>query len=154
MFRGVAELSLDAKGRMAMPVRYRDALLESCAGRLVITVDLFEKCLAIYPLPEWEAIQQKLDALPSLNPKTTMVKRLLMGNATDVEMDANGRVLIPTKLRKHANLDKKAVIAGQGKKLELWDVDTLDSRTDLWQEEVGQLKVNGEMPEELGSLSL
>ena len=152
MFRGVAELSLDAKGRMAMPVRYRETLLESCAGRLVITIDIAEKCLAIYPLPEWEAIQLKLDALPSLNPKTAMVKRLLMGNATDVEMDANGRLLIPTKLRKHAELDKKAVIAGQGKKFELWDEEAWDKRCQAWQQEINLDE--GVMPVELESLSL
>ncbi len=152
VFRGVAELSLDAKGRMAMPVRYREPLQESCAGRLVITIDLVEKCLAIYPLHEWKQIEEKLDVLPSLNPKTAMVRRLLMGNATDVEMDGNGRLLIPPKLRKQANLEKKAVIVGQGKKFELWDEEAWDSRTLAWQEEVSLDE--GSLPAELESLSL
>ena len=152
MFRGVAELNLDAKGRMAMPVRYRAHLDEHCAGRLVMTIDLFEKCLAVYPLPEWEIIQQKLDALSSFNPKTVMVKRLLMGNATDVEMDGNGRLLIPTKLRKHANLDKKLVMAGQGKKFELWDEETWDSRCQSLAQEISLS--DDEMPSELELLSL
>jgi MraZ protein len=152
VFRGVAELSLDAKGRMAMPVRYRERLDEHCAGRLVITIDIFEACLAVYPLPEWEVIQQKLDALSSFNPKTVMVKRLLMGNATDVEMDSNGRLLIPTKLRKHANLDKKLVMAGQGKKFELWDEETWDSRCMSMQQEATLSE--GELPADLASLSL
>lgn len=152
MFRGVTELSLDAKGRIAMPTRYRERLMDRCAGHMVITIDIAEKCLAIYPLPEWEAIQQKLDSLSSFNPKTAMVKRLLMGNATDVEMDGNGRILIPTKLRKHANLLKKAVMTGQGKKFELWDEETWDIRSEAWQAEAALDE--GEMPAELESLSL
>jgi len=152
VFRGVTELSLDAKGRIAMPTRYRERLLDRCAGHMVITIDIAEKCLAIYPLPEWEDIQQKLDALSSFNPKTAMVKRLLMGNATDVEMDGNGRILIPTKLRKHANLLKKAVMTGQGKKFELWDEETWDIRSEAWQAEAALDE--GELPAELESLSL
>lgn len=152
MFRGVTELSLDTKGRIAMPTRYRERLLDRCAGHMVITIDIAEKCLAIYPLPEWEDIQQKLDALSSFNPKTAMVKRLLMGNATDVEMDGNGRILIPTKLRKHANLSKKAVMTGQGKKFELWDEETWDIRSEAWQAEAALEE--GELPAELESLSL
>lgn len=152
MFRGVTEISLDAKGRIAMPTRYRERLLERCGGHLVITIDIAEKCLAIYPLPEWENIQQKLDALSSFNPKTAMVKRLLMGNATDVEMDGNGRLLIPTKLRKHANLSKKVVLTGQGKKFELWDEETWDIRSEAWQAEAALDE--GELPDDLESLSL
>lgn len=152
MFRGVAEISLDAKGRLAMPTRYRERLLDRCAGHLVITIDIVEKCLAIYPLPEWEQIQQKLDALSSFNAKTAMVKRLLMGNATDVEMDGNGRILIPVKLRKYAGLEKRAVMTGQGKKFELWDETLWDSRSEAWQEETGLN--DGELPGELESLSL
>jgi len=152
VFRGVTEISLDAKGRIAMPTRYRERLLERCGGHLVITIDIAEKCLAIYPLPEWEDIQQKLDALSSFNPKTAMVKRLLMGNATDVEMDGNGRLLIPTKLRKHANLSKKVVLTGQGKKFELWDEETWDIRSEAWQAEAALDE--GELPDDLESLSL
>ncbi len=135
-----------------MPTRYRERLVDRCAGQLVITIDIAEKCLAIYPLPEWEVIQQKLDALSSFNPKTAMVKRLLMGNATDVEMDANGRILIPPKLRKHANLEKKVVMTGQGKKFELWDEETWDSRSEVWQAEAALDE--GELPTDLESLSL
>ena len=152
MFRGVTELSLDTKGRMAMPTRYRERLQDRCAGHLVITVDIAEKCLAIYPLPEWEIIQQKLDGLSSFNAKSAMVKRRLMGNATDVEMDGNGRILVPPKLRKHAMLEKKVVMIGQGKKFELWDEETWDSRSEAWEAEAALDE--GELPAELESLSL
>ena len=152
MFRGVTELSLDAKGRMAMPTRYRERLVESCKGHLVITIDTAEKCLAIYPLPEWEVIQEKLDNLSSFNKKTVVVKRLLMGNATDVDMDANGRILVPPKLRKYANLDKRVVMIGQGKKFELWDEAAWDSQCEAWQ--MDDSLDEGELPPELANLSL
>ena len=152
MFRGVAELNLDSKGRIAVPTRYRERLLDRCAGQLVITIDTTERCLAIYPLPEWEELQPKLDRLSSINPATAMVKRLLMGNATDVDMDGNGRLLIPTKLRKHAALDKRVVLIGQGKKFELWDEATWDDRCNAWQEDV--VLDGSNLPAELESLDI
>lgn len=131
MFRGVNALSLDAKGRMAMPSRYRDRLLEG-GGNLVITIDTSERCLWIYPLAEWEVIQAKLDALPAFNPAATKLRRLLMGYATDTEMDASGRLLIAPSLREYAGLDHKVVLVGQGKKFELWDEELWNTRRDQW----------------------
>ena len=112
MFRGVAELNLDAKGRMTMPTRYRERLNERCAGRLVVTIDTDERCLLLYPLPEWENIERKLDALPSFNAQARRVQRLLMGHATDSDMDNNGRLLLPPPLRQYASLDKHVVLRG------------------------------------------
>ncbi|MFU8837129.1 MAG: division/cell wall cluster transcriptional repressor MraZ [Thiohalomonadaceae bacterium] len=151
MFRGVVDLSLDAKGRMAMPVRYRERLEAHCAGQLVMTIDIRERCLAVYPLPEWEVIQHKLDALSSFNPNNATVKRLLLGNATDVEMDGNGRLLIPTKLRQYAGLEKKVVMAGQAKKFELWDEASWDSYCERMQ---ATGLSQGEMLADLSALSL
>jgi MraZ protein len=105
---------------MAMPVRFRDVLTTVSAGKLVITIDAEEACLMIYPLPEWDLIQAKLEQLPSFNPAARRIQRLLIGHATDVELDSNGRILLPTVLRNHAQLDKKAILLGQGKKIELW----------------------------------
>lgn len=135
-----------------MPARYRERLLEQCNGALVVTIDTQEKCLALYPLPEWEIIQAKLDALPSLNPQTAMMKRLLMGNATDVEMDSNGRILVPPTLRKHAGLEKQLVMIGQGKKFELWDGAQWEQRSAIWLEQTAQGMET--LPAELQSLSL
>lgn len=135
-----------------MPARYRERLLEQCKGALVVTIDVQEKCLALYPLPEWEIIQAKLDALPSLNPQTAMMKRLLMGNATDVEMDGNGRILVPPTLRKHAGLEKQLVMIGQGKKFELWDGVQWEQRSAIWLEQTAQGMET--LPPELQSLSL
>jgi len=118
----------------------------------VVTIDIHERCLAIYPVPEWELIQRKLDKLSSFNAASMRVKRLLMGNANDVEMDGQGRVLLPPKLRQHAGLDKRAVMIGQGKKFELWDEETWDERSACWLAET--TAADGEVPAELESLSL
>ena len=125
MFRGVSNLSLDSKGRLAVPARHREALAVRCAGRLVITADS-DKCLLLYPLPDWEPIQQKLMALSSLNPRIRDLQRLLVGYAEDIEMDAAGRVLISPALRGFATLTKNVVLVGQNNKFELWDREKWD----------------------------
>ncbi len=152
MFRGVAELNLDAKGRMTMPTRYRERLNERCAGRMIVTIDTDERCLLLYPLPEWENIERKLDALPSFNAQARRVQRLLMGHATDSDVDNNGRLLLPPPLRQYAGLDKHVVLIGQGKKFELWDATVWNERRDDWlaEETVG----DEPLPAELQSLSL
>lgn len=151
MFRGVSTLSLDAKGRMVLPVRYRDALLVGCNGQLIITIDTEESCLLIYPLSEWEQIEAKLTALPSLNKAARRIQRLLIGHATDVEIDTSGRLLLPAPLREYANLNKKTVLIGQGNKFELWDEGDWATRRDAWlKDEAG----DSELPDSLTSLSL
>ena len=120
MFRGIAQLSLDSKGRLAVPARHRDLLLERCAGHLVITADA-DRCLLVYPLPDWELIQQKLEGLSNLDPRVRDLQRRLIGFAVDVDMDNSGRVLIAPALRQYAQLEKNVVLVGQGKKFELWN---------------------------------
>ena len=150
-FRGINNLALDAKGRMAMPSRYRERLLEICGNRLVITVDR-DHCLLVYPLPEWEIIENKLVNLPSLNKQARLLQRLLIGYATECEIDSQGRILLPALLREFAGLNKKTVLIGQGKKFEIWDEDTWNESQDEWVESVK----NGEddLPAALEELSL
>lgn len=150
MFRGVNNINLDAKGRVAVPTRYRDHLVRECEGRMVVTIDTEEKCLLIYPLPAWEDIQRKVEALPSFNPASRRVQRLLIGHATDIQLDTSGRILLTSPLRDYAQLEKKAVMLGQGNKLELWSEDHWLSRREGWLEEQSNLDV----PDELQSLSL
>ena len=124
MFRGVHNINLDAKGRMAVPARFRDSLMQDEQdeqGALVITIDTEERCLLVYPLKEWEPIQAKLEALPSFNPAARRIQRLIIGHATDVDLDGSGRILLPAPLREYAGLEKKMVMMGQGNKFELWD---------------------------------
>jgi MraZ protein len=120
MFQGAAQFNLDGKGRVTIPTRYRDMLLAHCAGQLVLTADA-DRCLLIYPQPEWEPIKEKLNKLSSLNPKIRALQRLLVGHADAVTMDAAGRVLISATLRDYAKLDKRVMLVGQGNKFELWD---------------------------------
>jgi MraZ protein len=150
-FRGINNLALDVKGRMAMPSRYRDRLLEGCGGRLVVTVDR-DHCLLVYPLPEWEIIEAKLVELPALNRQARLLQRLLIGHATECEMDGQGRILLPTTLRDFAGLTKKIVLIGQGKKLEIWDEDTWNENQEAWIESVQGDE--GELHSSLEDLSL
>ncbi len=150
-FRGINNISVDAKGRMAMPARYRERLLELCGGRLVVTVDR-DHCLLVYPLPEWEIIEAKLNELPSLNKQARLLQRLLIGYATELELDGQGRILLPARLREFANLQKKAVLIGQGKKLEIWDEETWDENQEEWVTSVQA--DDGELPASLEELSL
>ena len=126
MFRGISQLNLDVKGRLAVPARHRDALLERCGGHLVITADA-DRCLLIYPLPDWEVIQGKLEGLSNLDPRVRELQRRLIGFAVDVDMDGAGRVLISPELRAYAHLDRSVVLVGQGKKFELWNKDGWDA---------------------------
>jgi len=120
VFRGSSNLTLDNKGRLVVPARHRDALLERCGGHLVITADP-DHCLLLYPLPEWDGIQQKLDALSNFDQRVRGLQRRLTGHAVDTEMDAAGRVLVSPELREYAHLEKDVVLVGQGKKFELWN---------------------------------
>ena len=121
MFRGIHPLNLDAKGRMAMPTRHRDALMAAEDGQLIATIDIKARCLLIYPLSEWLEVEKKLQNLPTLNESARRLQRLMLGYATELEMDGNGRVLLTAALREYASLDKKVALVGQGKKFELWD---------------------------------
>ncbi|MGE0114804.1 MAG: division/cell wall cluster transcriptional repressor MraZ [Steroidobacteraceae bacterium] len=121
MFRGENKVTLDAKGRLAMPTRYRDSIVEDAAGRLVATIDHADRCLLLYMLPDWEEIERKLSKLPALNPVARSLQRLMIGHATDVELDSHGRVLIPPNLREYAGLTRDVVLSGQGTRFELWD---------------------------------
>ncbi len=121
MFRGECSLSLDAKGRLAIPSRYRERLVELCGGKLIVTISLLERCLVVYPFPRWQRIEDELKDLPTLDRKAQSVIHLLIGHAADCDMDSNGRVLLSQTLRNFAGLDKRIMMVGQVDKFELWD---------------------------------
>jgi MraZ protein len=131
MFRGANKLTLDSKGRMVIPTRYRERLQERCGGRLVITVDK-DQCLLIYPLPDWEEIERKLMGLPSFDARARRLQRLMVGHATDLELDAHGRLLLPPNLREFGLLTRDAMLIGQGHRFELWDEARWNERRDEW----------------------
>ncbi len=152
MFRGLYAVSLDAKGRLAIPSRFREKLDHRDIKELVITIDTESPCLLLYPLPDWEVIEAKLESLPSFNPATRRIQRLLIGHATELELDSHGRVLLPALLRQHATLDKHIMFVGQGKKFELWDEQQWHTYREKWLEE--EANPAEAVPTELKSLSL
>lgn len=112
---------MDAKGRIGLPTRYHAPVLAGSQGRFVVTVDIREKCLVLYPLPEWEQVEARFNNLPSSNAQLAVLKRRIIGYATDVAMDSAGRLLLSPELRAFAGLEKAVVLAGQGKKCEIWN---------------------------------
>jgi MraZ protein len=150
MFRGANKLTLDVKGRMVMPTRYRERLQEVCGGKLVVTVDK-DQCLLIYPLPDWEEIERKLMRLSSMNPQTRRLQRLMVGHATDLELDGHGRLLLPPKLREFGLLTRDAMLIGQGLRFELWDEARWNERRDEW---LASADTPTDLPAELETLSL
>jgi len=151
VFRGVQHINMDAKGRLAMPARQREPLLSQCEGKIVVTIDTQAKCLVVYPLPEWERIEKEIEGLPALNKAAKRFQRLVLGYATDIELDSSGRMLLPQSQREYAELEKKLVLVGQGNKLEIWSEV-------LWQAEQEQALADSgsgeDVPVELLSLRL
>lgn len=151
MFRGTSAINLDAKGRLAIPARYREELEERCEGRLIISIDLADPCLCIYPLSEWERIEAQLSRMPSLRPETRRLNRLLVGSAVDLELDSAGRILVPQMLRERAKLDKHAVLVGQLHKFQLWDEGTWNA---VMESDLAAIQEPDYLPDELMNLVL
>lgn len=151
LFRGLNTVSLDAKGRLAIPSRHRDTIMSHCQGHLVVTIENDGRCLVIYPVNEFEEIQRKVENLSSFDPMVKRLRRLFIGHANDVDLDGNGRILVPQDLRKYVKLDKKAVLVGQGRKLELWNEDAWNASREDWLQEEAD---GGVVSEQLMNLSL
>ena len=134
-----------------MPSRYRDELVSRCAGQLIVTIDAVDPCLCVYPLTEWELIEAKLRQLPSLVEENRRLQRVLIGNAVDLELDGNGRFLVPPRLREHAGLDKHAMLVGQLNKFQLWDEDAWNALADA---DLAAIKQPGALPDQLQDLIL
>lgn len=121
MLSGTSQLSLDQKGRLAIPAKYRDGLLQAEKGKVICTIDTQSPCLLLYPDSAWQVILQKLSVLPTMNPNARALQRQIVGNAQEFELDNHCRILLPQYLRDYAGLDKKIVLVGQINKFELWD---------------------------------
>ncbi len=150
MFRGVHNLTVDAKGRLKVPTRHQAQIDEICAGQMVLSIHPDDHCLLLYPLKDWQVLEQKVSALPGLNIHTKRLKRKLIGHATDCELDKASRILIPNTLREYANIGKKIILSGQGHNFELWDEDTWNQQID----NLDALSQQEEVPPEITQLSL
>lgn len=149
-FRGINSINIDAKGRLAIPKRYRESISEASENQLIATIDLHSPCLLVYTLDEWEVIERKLMSLPNVDPQARLYQRLLLGHASEMEMDSQGRVLLPSLLREHAKLEKAAILLGQGNKFELWSQEAWDAS----RPEMLDTALSNEISESLASLSL
>jgi MraZ protein len=149
-FRGINSVNIDAKGRMAVPKKYRESISDASDNQLVATIDLHSPCLLIYTLDEWEIIERKLMSLPNVDPQARLYQRLLLGHASEMEIDSQGRILLPSLLREHAKIDKPAILLGQGNKFELWSQEAWDNS----RPEMLDTAMSNEVSESLASLSL
>jgi len=127
VFQGAAALNMDAKGRIAVPTRHREALAREAGGKLVLTAHP-EGCLLLYPGSAWEPVRTKVMGFPSFNTLASKWKRLLVGFAEEVELDGAGRVLLSPELRNFARLDKRVMMVGQGTHFEIWAVEAWEQQ--------------------------
>ncbi len=148
MFRGATSLNLDAKGRLVLPAKHREAVLLESAGNLVLTAHP-HRCLLLYPEPAWEPIQTKMMALSSFDRQSSALQRLLVGFAEDASLDSAGRMLVSPVLREFAGLDKEVMLVGQGSHFELWNMEA-------WRAQLVQVMQDDGfiMPTELEGFSL
>lgn len=153
MFKGSHPVTIDAKGRFAIPASYRQSLNDDCGGRMAVTRH-WDGCLLVYPYPEYQKFEQQLLAQASLNPDIRRIQRFFLGAAKDVDMDRQGRLLLPAHLRTHACLDSKGVLVGMGQLFELWDEQQWVDRNAETSEVLAEQAANGELPEALMGISL
>lgn len=132
-----------------MPTRYRERIVERSQGKLVMTVDR-DQCLLLYPLPDWTEIERKLMGLPNLHPQARRLQRLMVGHATDIELDGHGRILVPPELRDFSAMGRAGMLIGQGNRFELWDEARWNARRDLWLKSDESLT---DLPSELDALT-
>ena len=138
MFRGISSAKLDAKGRLTLPVRFRERLIALAEGKLTVTLDPFEKCLALYPRLQWKELERELGDLPNTKNKSVRwLPRIMIGFATDLDLDGNGRILLPAELRNESGLEQELVLVGQGKKVEIWPRETWRERVNAYISEDG-----------------
>ena len=129
MFFGETAINLDAKGRLAVPMRYRDDIAEQCGNRMVLTYSAFDSgSLWLQSEKTWERVRDDVMALPSFNSRHRSLQRRLVGSATAVEPDGSSRILLPPSLRQVAGLEKRVVMLGMGNRFEIWNENTLNSK--------------------------
>jgi MraZ protein len=152
VFLGVNTLNVDAKGRMAIPAKHRDELASCCASRVVVTINPREHCLWLYPENVWRDIARNLSRLPTLKRQNLVLQRLLLGHASEVELDSQGRILLSTELREYASLDKRVALVGEGSRFEIWNEESWLGNRDGWLAEANDL--DSDLSDELGDMVL
>ncbi|HTP03830.1 MAG TPA: division/cell wall cluster transcriptional repressor MraZ [Nitrospirota bacterium] len=127
MFRGSFEHSVDSKGRVSVPSKFRDIIADRYDGRLVMAMD-FDRCLTVYPLEEWEKLEEKIKTLPMMQKEVKDFMRFFFSSATECELDKQGRILIPPIHRERAGITKNVMLVGIINKIEIWDAEAWEAR--------------------------
>ncbi|PWQ95783.1 division/cell wall cluster transcriptional repressor MraZ [Leucothrix pacifica] len=151
MFRGISNLNVDTKGRIAIPSRYRESIQQSASGQMVVTVDHTDHCLLVYAMDEWINVERTLMRLPNMNRSVRNMQRLVLGHASEVELDSQGRIRLSPPLREYAGIEKASVLVGQANKFELWDEGTWLAQRDSW---IAEAQANLETDDVLSQVSL
>ncbi len=137
MFRGSFEHSMDSKGRVSVPSKFRDIIADRYDGRLVLAMD-YDKCLTVYPLEEWEKLEEKIKTLSLVKQEVKDFRRFLLSSATECELDKQGRILLPSPHREHAGISKNVTFVGIIDKIEIWDVKTWEARNSQNGNKIGE----------------
>ena len=135
LFRGFTNVTVDERGRVAVPVRFRDAIQNRSEGRVVLTIDRSDPCLLLYPEPDWLVVEAQLQKLGNLAASARRLQRMLIGYASESDLDGQGRILIPQHLRDHARIEKRAVFLGQANKLEIWSETAWAANVASWDDD-------------------
>jgi MraZ protein len=151
MFRGATKTSVDDKGRLVVPVRYRERFAERSGGDVIVTVNRDGECLVIYPAVDWEPVQSEIMKMPAFSKDVEILRRVMVGFASDQKIDGHGRVLIPPELREFAQIERNAMLIGQGNRFELWQEARWTERSSFW---LKSAQTGTDLPPELSSFSL
>jgi MraZ protein len=152
VYFGETAINLDAKGRLAIPTRYREPIQDKSGGRMVLTYSAFDSgALYLYPEQEWERVRDEVTGLSTFNPGHRSLQRKLVGSASAVEPDGNGRIQLPQTLRLVAGLDKRVALLGMGNRFEIWDEDSLNKKRE---EEEKERRLDEDASEEMTRLVL
>ena len=135
MFKGIHSINLDGKGRLTVPTKYRNTIMDQSNGSMEVTMDTEEKCLLLYPSNIWSSIEKKINDLPSFSKNHRRIQRILVGHAEDLDIDSAGRILLSKPLRLAAEMTKKITLIGQGQKFEIWSEEIWNSKVSNWRAE-------------------
>ncbi|MFA5072691.1 MAG: division/cell wall cluster transcriptional repressor MraZ [Nitrospirota bacterium] len=136
MFRGSFEHTVDVKGRVSMPSRFREIITDHYDGKLILAMD-YDRCLTVYPLQEWEQLEEKIKTLPMMKQEVKDFRRFLLSSATECELDKQGRILLPPVHREHAGISKNVVFVGIIEKVEIWDAGSWKTRNSQHGDTIG-----------------
>lgn len=137
MFRGSFEHTVDSKGRVSVPSKFREIIADRYEGRLVLAMD-YDRCLTVYPLEEWEKLEEKIRNLPTMKKEVRDFMRFLLASATECELDKQGRVLITPAHRQHAGITKNVTLVGIIDKIEIWDSKAWEARNTQNGDKIGE----------------